>query len=81
MNKLDKFIVSAKVKAMQAEKKVTDFLTKESGDSQVVVALILIAVAVGLCLIFKKTAMDIMSNVKGQVTNAVTNLVSNETLS
>jgi hypothetical protein len=80
MKALNKFIVSAKVKAVAAGKKVEEFLTKDSGDSQVVVALILIAVAVGLCLIFKSTAMSIMKNVADQVNGTVTTLVGNEAL-
>jgi hypothetical protein len=78
MNKLDKMILSAKTKAVVAGEKAVKALTKESGDSQVVVALILIAVAVGLCLIFKSTAKSIMTNVASQVNTAVTTLVKNE---
>lgn len=44
---------------MTALRKVT---SKMSGDSQLVVALVLIAVAIGLCIIFRNTIGDIMNS-------------------
>lgn len=44
---------------MAALRKVT---SKMSGDSQLVVALVLIAVAIGLCIIFRNTIGDVMNN-------------------
>jgi hypothetical protein len=80
MNALDRFVVSAKIKTIKAKENIKEFLTKEPGDSQVVVALLLIAVAIGLCLIFKNAAKTIMANVAGQVNTAVSNLVQNQVL-
>ena len=44
---------------MAALRKVT---SKMSGDSQLVVALVLIAVAIGLCIIFRNTIGNIMNS-------------------
>lgn len=48
--------------------------SKQRGDSQLVVALILIVVAVGLCFVFKDKVTGIIGNVATQVSTALDTL-------
>lgn len=78
MNKLDTLVIKGQIKAMQAKSKLEEALTnklsKLSGDSQLVVALVLIAVAVGLCILFRETLKDIMTNLFNTIKTAIENL-------
>lgn len=68
MNKLDKLVISAKIKAGMLKDSLT---SKKMGDSQIVVALILIVVAIGLALLFKDQVADIIKKISTTVsTNA-----------
>ena len=71
MNKLDRLAISAKIKAAMLKEKLTN---KEFGDSQVVVALVLIVVAVGLAIIFRNEVNTIIKNVANRVQEAVNGL-------
>lgn len=71
MNKLDRLTISAKIKAAMLKEKLTN---KEFGDSQVVVALVLIVVAVGLAIIFRNEVNTIIKNVASRVSTAVNDL-------
>lgn len=64
---MSKFMTNAKAKFHAV-------VSKLPGDSQVVVALILIVVAIGLCIIFRNEVNTIIQNVAGKVTDAVNNL-------
>lgn len=64
---MSKFMTNAKAK-------FNTVVSKLPGDSQVVVALILIVVAIGLCIIFRNEVNTIIKNVAGKVTDAVNNL-------
>ena len=64
---MSKFMTNAKAK-------FNTVVSKLPGDSQVVVALILIVVAIGLCIIFRNEVNTIIQNVAGKVTEAVNNL-------
>lgn len=64
---MSKFMTNAKAK-------FNTVVSKLPGDSQVVVALILIVVAIGLCIIFRNEVNTIIQNVAGKVTDAVNNL-------
>lgn len=71
-NKLELALISVQNRAIMAGSRVKDRLTnKEDGDSNLVVVLLLIAVAVGLCIIFRdkmKTMLtDIFKSVDDQV--------------
>jgi hypothetical protein len=57
MKKIDEMLIKAKTKASKVKEA---FLSKENGDSQLVVALVLIAVAVGLCILFRNQVNNIM---------------------
>ena len=61
----------------KVEKK--NFIEKVKGDSQLVVALVLIAVAVGLCIIFRNTLYNIMTSLFGTIGNQI-NALSNGTV-
>lgn len=75
MNKLDSFIVSAKVKGIQTREKIKDSLKfKRPGDSQIVVALVLIAVAIGLCLAFRTQIASIMSQLFSTIKGSIDEL-------
>ncbi len=52
------------------------FIEKVKGDSQLVVALVLIAVAIGLCIIFRNTILNIMQTLFGTIGNQI-NALSN----
>lgn len=53
---------------MAALRKVT---SKMSGDSQLVVALVLIAVAVGLCFVFRNTISNTMATLFATIGNQI----------
>ena len=55
-------------------------LTKIAGDSQIVVALVLIAVAIGLCIIFRNQIFTIMNNLFTTIGNQI-NALTNGTIS
>lgn len=52
------------------------FMEKVKGDSQLVVALVLIAVAIGLCIIFRNKILNIMQTLFGTIGNQI-NALSN----
>ena len=71
MNKLDRLAIAAKTRATMLKDSLT---SKKLGDSQVVVALVLIVVAVGLAFIFRNQVNIIIVNVASRVQEAVNNL-------
>ncbi|MEG1925392.1 MAG: hypothetical protein RR415_06565 [Ruthenibacterium sp.] len=61
--------------AYNAKAGMADIMTRKlNGDSQLVVALVLIAVAVGLCVIFQGSLKTILNNGMTSVTTAVNSL-------
>lgn len=56
--------------------KIKGFFSKREGDSQIVVALVLIAVAIGLCIIFRNQIFTIMTNLFTTIGNQINNLTS-----
>lgn len=68
MNRLDKLAINAKIKAAAFKESLT---SKKMGDSQIVVALILIVVAVGLAIIFRNQINIIVKNVATYIQNTV----------
>lgn len=75
MKKIDELFITAKVKAIKAKEK---FLSKENGDSQLVVALVLIAVAVGLCIIFRNKISEVMSKAFSTTDTKIQNLLDGD---
>lgn len=73
MNKLDRLAIAAKTRATMLKNPLT---SKKLGDSQVVVALVLIVVAVGLAIIFRNQVNIIIANVASRVQEAVNSLAS-----
>lgn len=73
MNKLDRLAIAAKTRATMLKDSLT---SKKLGDSQVVVALVLIVVAVGLAIIFRNRVNIIIANVASRVQEAVNSLAS-----
>lgn len=71
MNKLDRLAIAAKTRATMLKDSLT---SKKLGDSQVVVALVLIVVAVGLAIIFRNQVNIIIANVASKVQGAVNDL-------
>lgn len=71
MKKIDALIISAQTKLQRG---VAKLAAKKSGDSQIVVALVLIAVAVGLCIIFRNQIKDIMNNLTTSIGGSIQNL-------
>jgi hypothetical protein len=71
MNKLDRLAIAAKTRATMLKDSLT---SKKLGDSQVVVALVLIVVAVGLAIIFRNQVNIIIANVASRVQEAVNDL-------
>ena len=56
--------------------KVKGIFSKMAGDSQIVVALVLIAVAIGLCIIFRNQIFAIMNNLFTQIGTQINNLTA-----
>lgn len=73
MNKLDRLAIAAKTRATMLKDSLT---SKKLGDSQVVVALVLIVVAVGLAIIFRNQVNIIIANVASRVQEAVNDLAT-----
>ena len=71
MNKLDRLVIAAKTRATMLKDSLT---SKKLGDSQVVVALVLIVIAVGLAIIFRNQVSIIITNVASRVQEAVNDL-------
>lgn len=72
MSKVNSAVVGLQVKAFQAKNWIK---SKLAGDQTIVVALILIAIAVGLCILFRENVMTIMDTVSARVLNVVNTLV------
>ena len=72
MSKVNSAVVGLQVKAFQAKNWLK---SKMAGDQTIVVALILIAIAVGLCILFRENVMTIMNKVSARVLEVVNNLV------
>lgn len=72
MSKVNSAVVGLQVKAFQAKNWLK---SKMAGDQTIVVALILIAIAVGLCILFRENVMTIMDTVSARVLNVVNTLV------
>lgn len=71
-NKLELALISVQNRAIMAGSRMKDRLTnKKDGDSNLVVVLLLIAIAVGLCITFRskisKMLTDIFTSVETQV--------------
>ena len=80
MNKLDRLAIAAKTRATMLKDSFKESLTnKKFGDSQVVVALVLIVVAVGLAIIFRSQVNHIIKNVADNVNTAVDQLAGKAT--
>lgn len=71
MSKVNSAVVGLQVKAFQAKNWLK---SKMAGDQTIVVALILIAIAVGLCILFRENVMTIMDTVSARVLNVVNTL-------
>lgn len=70
-------IIKAQCKAFALKNRM---LNKENGDSQLVVALVLVAVAIGLCLIFRKQIYDAMTGLFTTITKAIGDLSKGTTV-
>ena len=73
MGRLDRTVVTIKT---GLKKKVEALTTKRPGDSQIVVALVLIAVAIGLCIIFRNSISNVMTNLFNQISSSIDNLAN-----
>lgn len=74
---LTNLIIKAQCKALALKNKMQKtIVNKENGDAQLVVALVLIVVAIGLCWLFRDTVSDTMDTVFGQIEAAITGLIS-----
>lgn len=76
-NKLELAIISVQNRAIMAGSRMKDRLTnKEEGDSNLVVVLLLIAVAVGLCIIFRSQISSLLSKIFTNVNKQVDTFTS-----
>lgn len=73
MKKIDALLISAQTKVQRG---VAKLAAKKPGDSQIVVALVLIAVAVGLCIIFRNQIKSIMNNLTTSIGGSIQNLAN-----
>lgn len=80
MRSLDRLAIAASTRALKMKESMEDALTsKKHGDSQVVVALILIVVAIGLAIIFRNQVNAIIADVADRVSKAVSELAAGAT--
>ena len=71
-NKLELALISVQNRAIMAGSRMKDRLTnKEDGDSNLVVVLLLIVVAVGLCITFRTKISDMLTNIFTNVNKQV----------
>ena len=75
MSKVNSAVVGLQAKAFQAKNWLK---SKMAGDQTIVVALILIAIAVGLFILFRENVRTIMNTVSAKVLTVVNNLVQGE---
>ena len=76
-NKLELALISVQNRAIMAGSRLKDRLTnKEDGDSNLVVVLLLIAVAVGLCIIFRDKISGLLTKIFNNVNNQVDTFTS-----
>lgn len=72
MNKLDEVVIRGQIKAQAVKDDIVEkWNSKEHGDSQLVVALVLIAVAIGLCIIFRKQISDLITTLFEKITKQI----------
>lgn len=80
MSRVDSLVITAKTKAQFGFRRAKEAVTsKLNGDSQIVVALVLIAVAVGLCIIFREQIETIMANLINTISAAIIDLANPDT--
>ena len=74
MNKLDSMLIGAKIKA-------ENFFTekKDMGIEVVVVSLLIVVVAIGVCILFQEQIATLLKKIMGTATNAITNLFNKAT--
>ena len=76
-NKLELALISVQNRAIMAGSRMKDRLTnKEDGDSNLVVVLLLIAVAVGLCILFRTKITKMLNYIFTQVETQVKTFTS-----
>ena len=72
---LQNLIIKTQCKALALKNTMQEKLvSKTNGDAQLVVALILVVVAIGLCILFQDTIADTMKDVFGKITEAINDL-------
>ena len=72
---LKNLIIKTQCKALALKNTMQEKLvSKTNGDAQLVVALILVVVAIGLCILFQDTIADTMKDVFGKITAAINDL-------
>ena len=78
-NKLELALISVQNRAIMAGSRMKDRLTnKEDGDSNLVVVILLIAIAVGLCIIFRDKMKTVLENTLTSVTDQVGKFTSDK---
>lgn len=76
-NKLELAIISVQNRAIMAGSRMKDRLTnREDGDSNLVVVLLLIAVAVGLCITFRTQISSMLTKIFTNVNTQVDTFTS-----
>lgn len=73
MSKLDYLLFAGKTKVKRG---IENLVAKRDGDSQLVVALVLIAIAVGLCILFRNQIKNAMTDLLNTITSSI-NALSN----
>ena len=64
-------MVATKIKSVGAKA-----MKKMPGDSQLVVAIVLVAVAVGLCIIFRNQINTLITGIMSKLSTTITNMTS-----
>ena len=74
MNKLDSMLIGAKIKADNFLKEREDM-----GIEGVVVSLLIVVVAIGVCILFQEQIATLLKNIMNTATTAITNLFNKAT--
>ena len=74
---INKLLINAQCRAYKLQEAMVEKMTeKRNGDSQLVVALVLVAVAIGLCIVFRNQIKTTMTDLFTKISTAITNLTS-----
>lgn len=77
MNKLDRIMIGAKIKAGRAFATMREkSLSKEHGDETLIVKVMLMVIAVALCVVFRDTISTVIENLIKSVEDKISSILN-----